>query len=80
MDDQLVGPELPGELSYLWETFLHMANRRSSSGFGPNRITDQDILAYFTLRQCWLELWELDAIYKLDDVYMEVFNSNKGSS
>ena len=58
---------------------MHMANRRRSSGFGPERISDSDIIAYSTLRQTWLELWELDAVYKLDDVYMTVFCSEKGN-
>ena len=77
VDDQLDGPELPQELSYVWDRFLHLSNRRGSNGFGVDKIKDIDLLCWSILHQTFFEEWELDAIYRLDDVFISVFSSDK---
>lgn len=63
-------PELPDELAYLWMWFLSLHHRRGGNGFGPNRIAWGEVAAWCSLHGIRLAAWELDAIMRLDDVFL----------
>lgn len=63
--------EIPEELKYIWYWFLMLHNNRSSSGFGSNPITYQDMWFYFQLEGIEPESWEIDLIKQFDNIYMQ---------
>ncbi len=63
-------PEFPEALSYLWEIFIRLANRRQSNGFGPERLGWAEIDAFCRLTRTRLAPWEVEIIERLDDLYL----------
>ena len=70
MPEQLRSAECPVEVAYLWHWFLHLSRRRSNNGYGENRISDADVVAWAQLHKIYLMPFEIDAIEAMDDVYM----------
>lgn len=70
-------PELPVELSQLWEDFMHLHARRGSDGFSPARITDLQIDAWQRLHGISLRPWQIDAIYKADNAFLASLPKSK---
>jgi len=50
-----------------------MHNRRTSNGFGANPINYTEIDSYFNLQRYRPELWEIQAINKLDDIVLDCY-------
>jgi len=62
----------PDVLLPLWNHFVRLDQRRTSNGFGQNRIGWVDLAAYCSLLRVRLDPWEVDAIQRLDDEYFRV--------
>lgn len=65
---KVVAPTLPPELSYLWNAFVRLSERRGG-GMGPLPISFADIHWFCRVHHERYELWEVDAITALDDAY-----------
>lgn len=63
-------PEVPQEGAYLWEWFWELSNARSSSGFGQNPLSWQEIKAWSDLYRLELGGDELTAIRAMDNAFM----------
>lgn len=61
-------PEFPRPLQYLWLRFSRLRNRRTSSGFGANPITWQDIVFFQQLSGVIFKPWEVEIIEDLDNL------------
>lgn len=76
--DDLV--ELPPEMSYVWEYFLRLNRKRTSSGFGVNPIPFSEIESFFKLNQIEYSPDEVQLIEMLDNVAMEHFQKEAEKS
>lgn len=65
----LDAPLLPDGLGQLWADFIHLHSRRGSTGMGPARITDEQIISWQRLHHVALPGWQIDAIYRSDDAF-----------
>ena len=75
MPEQLASEvELPELTSYLWRYFAELHAERSSNGFGPNRITSTGIKDWCSLNRIKLDPWEIKAIKRIDQLWMETNN------
>ena len=54
----------------MWDTFVEIARRRQSAGFGPLPITHQELEAWQRNKRWPLAPWEVDAIMALDDAFL----------
>jgi hypothetical protein len=71
---ELDGPLFPELLAHIWSAF-HVLNSARTVGFsGPNPITYGDIKAWMELTETPLTAFEVEAIRKLDKVYMRAVN------
>lgn len=70
MPEGLNTPQCPIEVAYLWAWFIGLSQKRTSNGFGPNPISDAEIIAWSSLRRITLTPFDIDAINALDDVFM----------
>jgi len=61
-------------LGHVWSAFLALSNRRSTGFSGPNPITFEQIKAWKELTETPIDAWEIEAIIRLDGVYMGVAN------
>lgn len=64
-------PELDEMFYEVWGWFLKLHSRRSSSGFGVNPISYQEIESFFRLQAYFPHSWEVDIIHLFDDVAMQ---------
>jgi hypothetical protein len=56
---------------YVWEWFLAISARRSSSGFGPSPITWLDIDAWQRVTGIFMATFERDWIFELDRMFLD---------
>jgi hypothetical protein len=66
----LDAPDCPPLALHVWGYFLDLNQTRGSSGFGPSRLTRQDIQAWEIDEGVSLDRWERNAIMKLDATYI----------
>jgi len=71
---ELEGPDFPFLVQHLWVAFLSLSSGRTAGFSGPNPITYEQILAWKELTQTPLSPREVDAIKRLDLVYLRVMN------
>jgi len=71
---ELDGPEFPELLSHIWSAFTILNNSRSVGFSGPNPISYGDIKAWMELTNTPLTAFEVEAVKRLDKVYMRVTN------
>ena len=71
---ELEGPDFPISLEYLWSAFFSLSSARTSGFSGPNPITYQEIKAWKELTQTPLSARDVEAVKRLDLVYMRVMN------
>lgn len=69
LEAELAMPAFPEELRYIWRAFLHI-RRRKAGGFGPEPITDADLLAYSQVHGANLRPWEMATVFDLDDLWL----------
>lgn len=67
------GPAMPRGCSQLWSDFLELHGSRGSTGFGAARITFADLKAWQDVRGVRLDAWEIDAIRKVDSMWLSDF-------
>lgn len=66
--------EFPFEIQYLWAAFIQLSNARTAGFSGPNPLSYSEIKAWMEVTNTPLKSWEVDAIKRLDFVYMGVAN------
>lgn len=73
--DELIAnaPPLPSGLEQLWAKYLSLHESRGSTGFGMARITYSDIAHFKSVTGAMLSPWEVDAIRKLDNLWLSEF-------
>jgi hypothetical protein len=69
-EELLNAPELPEYLVYLWNYFMELSRARGNNGFGPSPLAYSEIQAWARLTKQALDAWELDAILKLDVLFL----------
>ena len=67
--------DFPMLLSHVWSAFCSLSNSRASGFSGPSPITYTEIQSWKEATQTPLDPWEVEAIKRIDVVYMEVTNS-----
>ncbi len=67
--------DFPLLLAHVWSAFITLSNTRGSGFSGPSPITYTEIQSWKEATQTPLHTWELEAIKRLDVVYMGVTNS-----
>lgn len=65
-----IGPELPRGVVGVWNAFAQLSAGRGGGGFGAGSITFSEIEAFVRLTGHTLDPWEVDAIRRLDDLYL----------
>lgn len=76
---RLVGPELPAEIAHVWDWFDELHSARTSNGFGPNALTYSEIEAWNRLTAREVRPFEVEAIKRIDDVYLTLYAQQKES-
>lgn len=61
---------LPDGLNQLWLDFLDLHASRANYGFGPARITFQDIDAWQRVNRIELRPWQIEAIRAADNAFL----------
>ena len=64
----------PLALEHVWSAFISLSNRRTAGFSGPNPISFEQIKAWKELTNTPTKPWEIEAILKLDTIYMRVAN------
>jgi hypothetical protein len=72
----LIGPEFPDEVLHVWSAFLLLSETRAQGFSGPLPITYSEIKSWIELTGNYLLPWEVEAVKKLDAVYMRVVNKH----
>ena len=66
--------EFPILVSHVWSAFINLSNDRSQGFSGPNPITYEQIKAWKELTETPVTSWEIEAIKRVDVVYMGIAN------
>jgi hypothetical protein len=61
-------------MSHVWSAFITLSNSRTQGFSGPNPITYEQIKAWKELTETPVEPREVEAIKRVDTVYMRVAN------
>lgn len=72
-------PKCPQATLYLWNYFLKLDAKRQSNGFGVLPLLISEMEAWFRLRRIKLDHWELDALDRLDTLYLASRVQAKGN-
>jgi len=64
----------PTLLSHVWSAFCTLSNTRTAGYSGPNAISYYEIKAWKDLTDTPLKSWEVEALKRLDAVYLGVSN------
>ena len=64
----------PMLLEHVWSAFCRLSNSRTTGFSGPNPITYEQIKAWKELTETPIDPWEIQAVIRLDRVYMGVAN------
>jgi hypothetical protein len=70
----LEGPDFPMLVSHIWSAFILLSSARSAGFSGPNPISYEEIKTWKELTETPLDAREVEAIKRLDTVYMRVMN------
>ena len=63
-------PEIPDGGELLWEWFWEMASGRGSSGFGPQPLSWQDMVAWASISGIELQPWQAVIIRSMDRAWL----------
>lgn len=66
---ELIEPELPGALAYVWQWFLELSSGRGSNGFGPAALSYRDIAAWADLMRIRPTPFEVELIRAMDGLF-----------
>ena len=61
-------------MSHVWSAFISLSNSRSAGYNGPNPITYEQIKAWKELTDTPLDSRDVEAVVRIDAVYMGVAN------
>jgi hypothetical protein len=61
-------------VSHVWSAFISLSNSRSTGYSGPNPITYEQIKAWKELTDTPLDARDVEAVVRIDAVYMRVAN------
>lgn len=61
-------------MSHVWSAFISLSNSRSAGYSGPNPITYEQIKAWKELTDTPLDARDVEAVVRIDAVYMRVAN------
>lgn len=61
-------------MSHVWSAFISLSNRRTAGFSGPNPITYEQIKAWKELTDTPLDSRDVEAVVRIDAVYMRVAN------
>lgn len=75
---ELIGPEFPDRLAYVWDTFMRLSSGRTYGMSGPNPLTWEGVQAWCNLTGIVLSSWELETIKVLDMAWVRAMNEDKG--
>ena len=70
----LESPAFPLLVSHIWSAFILLSSTRSAGFSGPNPISYEEIRTWKELTETPLDAREVEAIKRLDAVYMRVMN------
>jgi hypothetical protein len=70
----LESPPFPEELEFVWATFLELNSTRGVGMSGPLPLSYQEMKAWLELTGEVLTPYEVEAIKRIDKVYMKVIN------
>ncbi len=70
MPKELDVPECPPVVHYIWEWFCQLSNEREYTMDGPRGINSTGIRNWAGLRRITLTAFELEAITRLDRIYL----------
>lgn len=68
----LQGPDFPELMEYVWTAFLLLNQTRGQGMNGPLPISYQEIESWMRMTDNRLLPWEIEAIKRLDAVYLKV--------
>jgi len=66
--------EFPSLLMYIWSAFCSLNSARTAGFSGPNPITYTELKAWKELTETPLKAWDVQAIKRLDQVFIRVAN------
>tara|TARA_R110001599_G_scaffold348271_1_gene575386 strand:+ start:294 stop:626 length:333 start_codon:yes stop_codon:yes gene_type:complete len=66
--------DFPMLISHVWSAFISLSNDRSQGFSGPNPISYEQIKAWKELTETPISSWEVEAIKRVDAVYMGIAN------
>lgn len=66
--------DFPMLISHVWSAFIVLSGSRSQGFNGPNPITYEQIKAWKELTETPISAWEVEAIKRVDAVYMGIAN------
>jgi len=64
----------PSLLMYIWSAYCSLNSARTAGFSGPNPITYTEIKAWKELTETPLKAWDIQAIKRLDQVFIRVAN------
>lgn len=64
-------PALPAGCGMLWRDFMALHSGRMNTGFGPAAISYQDLRAFQQVEGVALEPWQIRAIRRADNAFLE---------
>ena len=70
----LDGPDFPLLMSHVWSAFIVLNASRTMGFSGPNPISYQEIKTWKELTDTPLSSWEIEAIKRVDVVFMGTMN------
>src|SRR4051812_47463460 len=73
-------PECPEDCEILWQVFRELHSCRGNNGFGPTRITYMDLDAFQRVSRLELHPWELEAIRRADQRFLQQMARSDASS
>lgn len=75
---EAIPPEHPTVAMYLWEWFLDLARGRPVNlGMGAGTLSYDIVKAWLDLRGHIVYDWEIDALLRLDSVWVQVMNGEE---
>ena len=69
---ELVGPDFPEPLRNIWSWFCALSARRGQGLSGYLLITYTEMDAFFRRRNLTPQIWELELLERLDQIYLDM--------
>ena len=73
--EALDGPDFPELMAHVWSAFISLSKTRTVGYSGPNPISYEQIKAWKELTETPISAWEIEAVNRLDAVYLGEINN-----